>query len=169
MSRGDIKIVDAGGLSAVPTYSWQVASNASAPSIKAGEPVKQAGTNSQYVVICVDGDLTIGTDQPFIGIAASDSNETTSADGAVEVYMPLPGIVYEAFAKTAALANTTTLINALCGDALVMDLTTSKWTLDTAGGAGANNAFIVVGGNPTNSTLKFVVRQDATVIGRAQV
>lgn len=154
--------------SAVPTIVCQVAAGA-ASTIAAGTPVKKSGTATQYVVPCVDGDLTIATDQVFMGFAASTSTETAAADGTVEVYLPLPGIVYRAKAKTASLANTQTEIDAMVGEAQVLDLTTGDWTIDTAAGDAAANAFYVVGGNPANSEIHFMVRSDATFFGRQQV
>lgn len=169
MSRHDIKIVDTGGRVNVPTYSWQVALNASVPSIKAGEPVLQAGQNSQYVALAADGEPEISVSQPIVGIAASDSTETASADGSVEIYMPLPGIVYEIAATSSAAADTQSEIDALCGDKFTLDLTSSKFTLDTATGAAASWAFLVVGGNPNKKTLKVMISSEATILGRAQV
>ncbi len=167
MAKNDIKVVES-PFGALPTYRWQVASGAAA-SIKAGEPVLQSATAAQYGAAAVDGDVTIGTDQPLIGIAAADSTDTVAAAGYVDVYIPIPGVIYEAKAKSSAAADTQSEIDALCGDNVVLDLTSSTWTVDTAGGAGANNAFLIVGGNPANSTIKFMIRQDATIIGRAQV
>jgi len=154
--------------SAVPTMKCQVAAGAAA-TIAIGTPVKKSGTATQYVVPCVDGDLTIATDQTFMGFAASTSTDTAAADGVLEVYIPLTGIVYKGKAKTASLANTQTEIDAMVGDAYVLDLTTGDWTIDTAAGDAAANAFYVVGGNPLNSEVFFMVRSDATFFGRQQV
>ncbi len=163
-----IEIVSNGGSAVVPTIKWQVASG-SAATIKAGTPVKKSATSSQYVVPCVDGDLTVATDQPFMGIAACDSTDTAAADGVVEVYMPLPGIIYRAKAKTASLANTKTEIDAMVGDYYCLDLTSGDWTVDTAAADAATNAFMVVGGDPNTSSIDFICRTDATFLGRAQV
>lgn len=154
--------------SAVPTYKRAVASGA-VGTIAIGTPIKKSGTSSPYVVPCVDGDLTIATDQPFMGFAASTSTETATADGVVEIYRPLPGVVYRIKAKIASLANTQTEIDAMVGDAYTLDLTNGDWTLDTAAGDSAANAFIVEGGDPVTSTLFVVVRSDSTEFGRQQV
>lgn len=168
MARADIKIVDTGGHGAVPTFNWQVDDTAtsSANAILAGEPVKQGAAASQYAIPLADGDLTIGTDQPMIGIAKNDSTATSSANGVVDVYMPLPGVLYEMRAKTASLVDTQAEIDAIVGENLVMDLTSSSYTLDTAGGSAASNAFLVVGGNVERRSLQFHIGLHATVLGR---
>ena len=152
----------------LPTYK-RVVSSGGAATIAIGTPIKKGGTSAANVVPCVDGVLTIGTDQPFMGIAASTSTDTAAADGVVEIYRPLPGVIYKIKAKTASLANTAAEIAAMVGDAYALDLTSGDWTLDTVAGDAATNAFIVEGGDPTTSTLFVSVRSDATEFGRQQV
>lgn len=170
MSRNDITIIDTGGHNCVPVLRWLVddRTTSSANQILAGEPTKQGAAASQFVIPCVDGDLTIGTDQPFTGIAAADSTETTSADGYVDLYVPLPGVVYEIKALSAAAANTQSEIDAMRGENQVLDLTSGAFTMDTAAGGSANNAFTIVGGDPLKSTVWFTVRIDATYLGDGQ-
>ncbi len=167
---GDVRIVDTAGLGSVPTYSWQVQSGA-ANSIVPGKFVKQSGAAAVYAALCVDGDHTVATDQPIIGLASSISTDTAAADGRVDVFMPLPGVTYAIKAKTASLANTQAKIDAMCGGAYVIDVdgTTGKVTLDTAGGNTNTNAFKVVGGDPVTSELYVVIRSTATFLGSAQV
>lgn len=171
MAKNDIRIYDVGGLSCAPVFpakGWQVAA-ATPPTVEAGEPTKGSGTSQEDVILLVDADLTIGTDQTFNGVAAKDSEETSGAAGYVDLYMPLPNIIYEIRALTTTLVDVRSEIDALVGEYHVIDLTTDLFTLDTAAGDGANNAFLIVGGNPTMSTLYFMVRSDATVFGRARV
>lgn len=155
MARGDIKIVRGRG----PAVEWQTEANSTA--IYAGEPVKLKAAGSPYAIACVDADLTIGTDPVFLGIAVSDSTHTASADGVVRVAMIRAETVLEAKAKTSSTADTQSEINALCGDRVVIDLTSSTYTLDAAAGDGANNAFYIIGGDPTRATLQFTCRLDA--------
>ena len=171
MAKNDFRIYDVGGLSCAPVFpanSWQVAA-ATPPTIEAGEPTKASGTSEEDVILLVDADLTIGTDQTFTGVAAADSAETSGAAGFVDLYIPLPGIIYEIRALTTTLVDVRSEISALVGEYHVIDLTSDLFTLDTAAGDGANNAFLIVGGNPTTSTLYVMVRSDATVFGRARV
>lgn len=174
MAANNIRVKDWGGHNVGPVFVWQTddRDTSSVNQIEVGEPVKMGGTASQFVIPCVDGDVTIGTDQPLAGISAKQSTETAALNGTVDMYMPLPGMIYEIEALSASAADTQAEIDALRGEYDVLDLTSSKFTLDTAGGSGANNAFLIVGGTPTPSTaptLDVMIRSDATVFGRAQV
>ena len=162
MSKNDIKVKDIAGLNVLPTRTYQVASGA-ATSIKAGEPVVMTtiGT-SQYAVLAADADPTIGTDY-LLGIAAGDSTDTASAAGTVEVYLPLPGVVYRAKAKSAAAADTASEIAALANKRTIFDLTSSAWTIDTAAADGATNGLILTGtGDPATSEVDFMISIRAT-------
>lgn len=168
MARNDIRIVDAGGRNTVPVYTW-VVSSGTPVTVKAGEPTKVASTSANSVILLEDADLTIATDQPFTGVAAKDSTESATANGTVDLYIPLPGVIYEVAAKSAAAADSASEITALQGKYYAIDLTSSTFTMDTAAGDAAANAFLIVGGNPKTSTVYFMVRSDATVFGRARV
>lgn len=163
MAKNDIKIKDVGGLNVVPTLRCQTEANATA--IYAGEPVKFKALGSQYVIPLADADGVIGTMVPMVGIAASDSTHTASADGYVDVYLPVPGTVWEIKAKSAASADTQAEINALVNDRAIIDLTSSVYTLDATGTDVQTAPFTIVGGNPEKSTLYFMVRTGATSMG----
>lgn len=160
MAKDDIKLLR----SALPlrVVEWQTEANSTA--FYAGEPVKLKAAGSPYAIVCVDGDLTIGTDTAFLGFAATDSTHTASADGVVKVYVPEEGAVWRAKAKTSTTADTQAEINALVGDRVVLDLTSSTWTIDAAAGDNSANAFYIVGGNPTTAEIYFTVRSDATYL-----
>lgn len=162
----DIKIVRTAGGN-VPTYRWQT--DAGDTAIEAGDPVKLKAAGSPYVIGLADGDNTIGTDTSIVGIAASDSTHTASADGVVDVYIPLPGIVYEAKAKTSTTADTQAEIDALCGDRKVLDLTDGTYTVDAAAADAAANGIIVVGGDPERATLEFIIRANGTILGDSTI
>lgn len=144
------------------TYRWQT--DAGDPAIVAGQPLKLKAAGGRYVVGLEDGDLTIGTDTAFVGIAKSDSTHTASADGEVEVYIPFEGTVYEIKAKSATAVDTQAEIDALRGKRCVIDLTTGVYTLDTAASDAAANAFVIIGGNAAHRTLYVIVRASATVL-----
>jgi len=162
----DIKILRTAGGN-VPTYRWQT--DAGDAAISAGDPVKLKAAGSPYVIGLVDGDNTIGTDASIVGIAASDSTHTASADGVVDVYVPLPGIVYEAKAKTAASVDTEAEILAMCGDRKVLDLTDGVYTVDEAAADAAANGIIVVGGDAEKKTLHFLIRANGTILGDSTI
>jgi len=163
MAKGDIKIVDVGGKNVVPVRTFQVKSGKG--SINAGEPVRlaheaAAGTGF-YVVPLEDGKGTVAN-MYFLGIAANNATHTSAADGTVDVYLDLPGTIYRVKAKTAASADSTADINSRLFYRYVIDLTSSTYTLDEAGGDGTTNAFIVVGGDPATSSFDFVCADIAT-------
>lgn len=142
----------------IQTMKWLVASGAVA-TINPGTPTKFSSAGA--VVPMVDANGT--TSERFGGIAKTTSTDTASAAGVVYTYVPLPGIIYAAAAKTASLANTQALVDALKGQRSIFDLTgtvgpglTGKWTVDTAAGDGANNCLTIVGGDPLTSTIYFM-------------
>ena len=167
MSRADISFKETGGRNSVPTDRWVVASGQTTL-IDAGEPAKQNATADENVILLVDADLTIATDQPMSGIAAADSTETASAAGYSDQYVPLPDIKWEIKAKSSTAADTQSEIDALIGAMYLIDLTSSVFTIDTTGTA-TTAAFLIVGGDPNRSTVHFRIRPDATSFGRAQV
>ena len=155
MARGDISIIKGAG----PAVEFRTEANSTA--IYAGEPVKLKAAGSPYAIACEDGDLTIGTDTVFLGIAASDSSHSASADGVVLVYMDTATTVLRAKAKTYSTVDTQSEINALCGDRVVLDLTSSTWTIDAAAGDNSANAFYILGGDPVRGTLDVSCRLDS--------
>ena len=163
MAKNDIVIVSTGGRSNVPTLRCLTEANATA--INAGEPVKFKSLGARYVIPLADADGVIGTITPIVGIAASASTHTASADGYVDVYMALPGFVYEISAKSAASADTQAEIDALTLDRAIIDLTSSTYTLDATGTDVVTAPFTIVGGDPSRSKLRFVIRAGATMFG----
>lgn len=161
MAKNDVRIVDFGGHNTIPTLTWQT--EAAATAIYAGEPVKLKAAGSPYAIPLADGEPVVGTTTVVLGIAASDSTQTASADGTVEVYVPLPGVIYEANAKTASTVDSQSEINALCGDRVVFDLTSSTYTVDAAATDGATKGIYVLGGDAVK-TVKFSMRDDATFL-----
>ncbi len=168
MARADVSIKETGGLNSVPTDRWVVATGTPI-TVKAGEPCKQNATADENVILLVDADLTIATDQPMAGVAAIDSSETASAAGYVDLYVPLPNVKWEIKAKSAAAADTQSEIDAFLGSLFLIDLTSSKFTMDTAAGTASTAAFLIVGGDPNRSTVHFRIRPDACSYGRASV
>jgi len=159
MAKFNVRIVDQAGHNVIPTVKWQTEANATA--IYAGEPVKLKAAGSPYVIPLADGEPQIGTTTQVVGIAASDSTQTASADGSVEVYIPLPGVVYSAKAKTASTVDTQAELNALCGDNVVFDLTSTTYSVDAAAGNAAGNGIQIIGGNPATTEVYFTIRPAA--------
>lgn len=143
MSRQDIRIKDSAGHNVVPSRRFQT--DAGSTAILAGEPVMLTtiGT-SVYAALMTDGKPVVGTDV-VAGIAAGDSTHTASADGYVDVYMPLPGVVYRAAAKSSTAADTEAEILALANKRVVLDLTSGVFTVDTGAADGATNGIFLTG------------------------
>lgn len=128
-----------------------------ASTIAVGTPAKSAdayNANTGAAVPMVDGDGT--TAQSFMGIASSTSTDTASANGSVDLWMPLAGLQYSGFAKSAAAADTAAEIQVLFHKAVFFDLTTGDWTVDTAASVDSKvNCVIITGGNPNTSEIYF--------------
>ena len=168
MSRHDITVKETGGRNSLPTDRWVVALG-TPPTIKAGEPCKQNAAGDENVILLVDADFTVDTDNPMAGIAVIDSNEVAAAAGYVDCYVPLPDIKWEIKAKTAANADTQAEIDALIGCYEIIDLTSSVFTMDTTGTQVVTGAFLTVGGDPNRSTIWFRIRPAACAFGRAKI
>ena len=166
MAIGDIKIVEPEKLS---TENWQVQDRTSSSDtvIYPGEPVKQAADGSPYVIHLATGDPEIGTDI-FVGIAASQSTETATADGSVEVYKLQEGMVLRGKATTAGNVDTAAKINALRGDCVTFDLTSTTYTIDEDEGNDNNvHGLIIMGGDPDKGTLDVRVKMGVRLEGVA--
>lgn len=145
-----------------------VALNASAPSIAQGTPTKGADAAAASpwtgaVVPMVDGDGS--TSQRFTGICKQDSNETTAVAGSVVLWLPLPGYVYAAKAKTASTADTAAEVQALYGKRVVFDLTSSLWTVDAAAADAVANCVTIIGGDYQTQVLWFVYAHKGSSLG----
>lgn len=150
----------------IPTMKVQT--DAAATIIEKGMLIKFTSNGSPYGTPCVDGDHTLETDTAIYGLAAKDSTHTSIADGYVEVYIPLPGIIYRGYATTAANIDTEAKLNLLLGDRVGIDVsaTTSAgdWTIDENEGEAQALSFQMVAGNYEKGTLDFIIRAGATFI-----
>lgn len=167
MAIGDISIYRGAGL----LYSVEkpVASGTSA-SIQPGTPTTVAGATGSVtgtVALSVDGDpTTVGTatNTHFAGLAKSASTETAAAAGTVQVWSPIPGILYKAKAKSAAAADTAAEIRALANKRVILDLTATVWTVDTAATDAITNGVIIEGGDPFTSSVYFTISPNVTFL-----
>lgn len=139
-----------------------------AATIQAGTPTKGADAAAASpwtgaVVPMVDGDGT--TSQRFTGISKSTSTDTVAAAGSVVLWLPLPGYVYAAKAKTAANADTAAEVQALYGKRVVFDLTSSFWSIDAAAADAVVNNVVIIGGDFQTQVLYFMYNNKGTSIG----
>ena len=166
MSKGDVRIIDAGGHNVVPVYQMRV--EAAATAILAGEPLKRGGTGSNYAIPLATGDPEISADL-VIGISAGLSSETASADGLVDVYMPLPGIIYGCAATTKANVDTDAELLALLLDRVAFDLTGAIYTVDENEGDAAAHGLLIVGGDIETGEMEFMIRHSATLMSNNDI
>lgn len=160
MAKGDIKIVDVGGANVPPIKTFRT--EAAGTDIFAGEPVKLGGTGTNYVVPLATGDPEIGTDIVF-GIAASDSTQTATADGTIDVYLPLPGTVYRCAATTPA-----NLALGILNDCVTFDLTAGVYTVDEDEGTDeAVHGLRIIDFDTTLGTVDFELKQAGTRYGNS--
>jgi len=152
--------------SSIPTVQWQVddLTTSGVLPISAGDPVKLATAGSPYVIPLVDADLTIGTDTVLVGIAASDSTATMTTNGVVDVYLPLPGVIWKMPVTTSTNFDTAAEIASLQGDRVTIDAIGIVYTLDENDGDGVNSAFYIVGGDPETATAYFMIREGGTIL-----
>lgn len=160
MAKNDIKVHKASGYLNLPTEKWQT--EAAATAIYAGEPVKLKSAGSPYVIPLADNEPVIGTTTQMIGIAASDSTQTASADGSVMVYpATLSGVIWKAKATTSTNVDTLSELNALVGDRVLFDLVSTTFTVDENAGDTATSGIQIVGGNHETKEIYFKIRPGA--------
>jgi len=133
----------------------------SSTQILAGEPVKISGAEGgNYALKLATGEPVIGTDI-MLGIAASDDTATTSADGTVDVYLPLPGIIYRCAATTPGNLATGVLL-----DTVTFDLTGTTYTVyEDEGTDEDEHGLRIVGYNATAGTVDFEIKTGVTRYG----
>lgn len=152
-----------------PSYVKEgaIVGGGTANSIVPGAPTKasdavNASAWAGGIQVMVDGDGT--TSQRFTGIAISQSTDTAAASGSVSVYLPYPGVLYAAKAKTSSTADTQAEVDALFGKGVFFDLTSTVWSVDTAASAAQANCVMIVGGDPNTSTVYFNYKASGTFL-----
>lgn len=156
MAKNDITLhLPAEGL----MTSIPVPTQAAGTDIFVGEPVMQSGN---YAIPMTDGAPIIGTDV-VIGVAASDSNHTASADGMMQVYQTGPGIVFKCRATTPSNMDTPAELIGITLDRVTFDLAGGIYTVDENEGDGATHGLIIVGGDINTGFVYFMFRQSGTI------
>ena len=159
MAKGDVTIVDGGG-TVVPTRTFNVEAGA-ASSISPGEPVKITGTGNNYVDLLATGDTEIGTDR-MVGITANTSDDTTSADGTVDVYMVKPD---ETVMRCAAHTSGN-LADGILNDSVTFDLSSGTFTINENEGDDPDvHGLMIVDYDSDAGTVDFVLKQGASLSG----
>lgn len=139
MALGDLQLLQTdNGHGARGTRKMNVA--ASATLIYPGEPVA-VNALGDAVVIPMATNLPAANAPTLVGVAMSTSTNTASAAGTVEVMLADPNQVWLIAPKVAATWDTQAEYDALVGDRVLIDLTSSSYTLLAADGA--NNGCVV--------------------------
>lgn len=175
MAKSDVRIVNgpSGGV-----FQWAVedrTTSTTVASIKPGEPVEAGGTGNNFALPIVDGEPVQAQSTRLIGIGASESTETSSADGYMLVEHVIPmATVLECRVNTAANVNTQAEFDAIQGDSITFDAAainasrdTTPYTIDENEGDDPNDHGLVVVGWDINrpAFLQVVVKPLVTLFG----
>jgi len=167
MSENDFKIIKNPGLQFVADVSDRTTSTYSA-TIKAGEPVGRyaaavASATSNFVLPIPNGAPEVGSDL-FVGVAVSESTETSTLDGKVDVVMCVPAFtVLRAKVTTSANIDTASellglMFDWVTGDKATAAITTGAHTIDEDAGDDPNKSgFCIIGGDTDKYTADVIV------------
>ncbi len=161
MAANDVKVYNPNGLNQ-PASAW-FRTEAAATAILVGEPVQVGGTGGNYVIPLATAEPT--TSEPMMGIAATNSTQTATLDGVVEVVLALPGVLFEAKATTPANMDTDAELLAILNDRVAFDLVSGVYTVDEDQGDSATNGLRIIGGDIVTGDVYFMVLADATNVG----
>lgn len=131
MALGDITFYDSANPGLPASERYAVA--ASATTIKAGEPVSKA--LGDFVVTPMATNKPVVATDFLAGIAASTSTNTAGAAGVVDVFVLTTNQTYLIAPNVAASWDTQAEYDALVGDRVLIDLTTSSYTILATDGA----------------------------------
>ena len=166
MSINDVTIIETGGISATTSRTFRVQDRTTSgltATIKPGEPIKLAGN---YVTLIATGDPEVGTDR-MVGIAATESTETASADGFVDVKMIVPNsTVMRCKVTTPGNMDTDAELLAILNDSVTFDVTSGVFTVDENEGDDPDvHGLIILDGDIVNGTVDFILKEGASIGG----
>ena len=95
--------------------------------IQPGEPLKRVTATDQYAEPVATGDPEHGTDI-FLGVAKSQSSETSTVDGDVDFTLCGAGTKLRGFATTSTNINTAAKLKAIRFDFVAFDVTANSGT-----------------------------------------
>lgn len=141
MSLGDFTVRDQSSMTGRGSNRYNVAAQATV--INAGEPVARA-LGATSVTACATNAGQVGTDY-IVGIAQTTSNQTSGASGVAGFVDVLPlnnGTIYIGSPTVAATWNTQAKYDALVGKRVLIDLTSSVYTVLASDSSG--NGLVVM-------------------------
>lgn len=160
MAKGDILVHQASVFGEPAAKKCNVA--VSATLIYPGEPVVRALAGTVVTPMATNKPV-VATDY-LEGIATTTSTNTAAAAGEVYVLPLVPGTIYKMKPKVAATWNTQAKYDALIGARVLIDLTSSSYTILAADGAtyGCVIEYIDVAKNP--GYIAFSIRNGVSVL-----
>lgn len=162
MAKNDVRL-HFNPYNSLPTVTVKVQDQTSSSdtTIYPGEPVKiLAGQGGNYAGHLATGDPELGTDI-VLGIAKSQSTETTTADGEVEVYLPLPGVIWACKAHTS-----TNLADGIRLDCVTFDLTGTTYTINEDEGSDENvHGLRIMDYDAKTGEVYFTIKNEVTLFG----
>lgn len=138
-----------GGTPSAETYDVKAGT---AASIKAGQLVIVDGSNAGYVKLAPNGTSNTST---FVGLTATDSDETASADGTVQVY-DVTGIRLVGQATT-----TGNLAQSVKLTSVTLDVTSGVQTIDE--NDTTNGVLVILDYDAGTGEVEFVISTDDTI------
>jgi hypothetical protein len=143
-----------------------VVASGTVASIQPGDPVTKT-IGAATVEIGVDAIPVVATHY-LVGFALTASDETAAAAGKVTVQPISPSQIWLARAKSAAAVDTQSEYDALVGNQVLLDLSSSTWTIDESAAHHADNGCVIeyldVSKHP--GKVAFSVRSAAVYNGR---
>lgn len=133
--------------------------------IQRGEAVKRGGAGNNFAIPVLTGDPEIATDI-LLGVATSESTESASADGTVEVAQILPSTVLRGSASTAANVDTDAELRDITFDYVAFDVSSLAQSIDEDEGDDPNvHGLCIIDGDIVAGTLDVLVHVNVTLSG----
>lgn len=161
MAMGNIQVYEDGAFGYPGDVEYTVAAGA-VGTILPGEPVEMA-LGAAVVTLAGNNFPVVGTDY-CAGIAATTSTDTASAAGKVQVTKLVPGMSYLVAPKVAATFDTQAEYDALVGARVLLDLTSTVWTILAADSV--NNGCVILPLDIARypGKVRFAIRAGANIL-----
>lgn len=143
-----------------PTKDWAI--QAGTTVLTSGQPAILSATQP-YVEAAPTASPVIGT-HIFAGFSNGSSNQTASADGIVDLYVPLQYAVCLLPALNPANIATQSQYTALVGNYVLFDLTAGVYTVNESTATSASNGLMIVDLDVSQfpGMVAFIIRQSVT-------
>jgi hypothetical protein len=167
MAKADVTIVGGMAMShALPFITDDRTTSSQTETIKPGEPVQM--DNENFVEIIATGG-PVQTDGLLVGIATTESTETSSAEGEVEAQVVVPFItIMRAKATTPGNVDTVAKFKLLRQDTVAFTNSSNVITVNEDEGDDPNvHGLIMIGCDTAKGLIDFFAKPLATLFGRS--